>query len=381
MSYAPSEEQGLVLENLRKYLDAELEPAFRAHGEGFIPKKQMGAWLQELAQFGLVNAPLEERWGGQGMDWLTHLMIFEEVAYTSLDIAIPGMINAIGAEFLVQEAAKEVQERYLPALLSGEKFIAVGISEPDVGSDVAAVKTRAVRDGDHWVINGEKTWITSGEYSDVFICTCRTGEDELTHILIDREDHGYEVSGIPKMALNGQSTSQIFLTDVRVPVDYTLGKVGAALRNTMKLFELARCHMAIWGVGVGRRAMDEAIHYSQNREQHGKVIAGHQLVADKIATMATKLDAARLLAHRAISMVQDGVRADKECAMAKWYGTEIAIEATRDALQIHGGVGVTKEFIVERLVREAIICPIPDGTTEIQKLLIARSLTGIDAFK
>jgi len=381
MLYAPSEEQSLLLENLRKYLDAELEPLFRAHGEGFIPREKMSAWMQMLAQFGLINAPLEERFGGQGMDWLTHLMIFEEVAYTSLDVAIPGMINAIGAELLAQQASKEVQERYLPGLLWGEKFIAIGISEPDVGSDVAAVKTRAVRDGDHWVINGEKTWITSGEYSDVFICTCRTGESELTHILIDREQHGYEVTEIPKMALNGQSTAQIFMTDVRVPVDYTLGKVGAALRNTMKLFELARCHMAIWGVGVGRRAMDEAINYSQNRVQHGKVIAGHQLVAEKIATMATKLDAARLLAHRAISMIQDGVRADKECAMAKWYGTEIAIEATRNALQIHGGNGVTKEFIVERLVREAIICPIPDGTTEIQKLLIARSLTGIDAFK
>ena len=381
MSFMVSEEQGMVLESLRKYLDGEIEPAFRAHGDGFIPREKMQAWMKGLGEFGLVTAPHEERWGGIGMDWLTHLMVFEEVVYTSLDVAIPGMINAVGAEMLRRVGSEEAKERYLADLVSGEKFIAIGISEPDVGSDVASVRTRAVRDGDDWVINGEKTWITNGAYSDVFICTCRTGENEITHLLVDREEHGYEVADIQKMALNGQSTAQVFLTDVRVPADNVLGEVGAGLRNTLKVFELARCHMAIWGVGVGRRAMDEAIGYAQNRVQHGKPIAAHQLIAEKIATMATKIDAARLLAHRAVSLVQQGIRADKECAMAKWYGTEIGLEAARDALQIHGGNGVTTEYVVERLARESIISPIPDGTTEIQKLLVARSLTGIDAFR
>tara|TARA_B100000214_G_scaffold279125_1_gene208904 strand:+ start:58 stop:477 length:420 start_codon:yes stop_codon:yes gene_type:complete len=138
--------------------------------------------------------------------------------------------------------------------------------------------------------------------------------------------------------------------------------------------------MAMWGIGVARRAMDEAIKYAQERKQHGKLIGGHQLIADKLATMATQIDAARLLTYRAMDMVMRGERADKECAMAKWYGTEIAVTATRDALEIHGGNGVTKEFIVERLAREAIVAPIPDGTTEIQKLLISRALTGLNAF-
>ncbi len=380
MHIAASDEQKMVVEHLRRYLDAELEPAIRAHGEGFIPKVLMREWTQALTQFGLITAPHDEQWGGLAMDWLTHLIIFEEIVYSSLDVAIPGFINAVGIELVRRFAPDEIKQCYLPDLVSGEKFIAIGISEPDVGSDVAGVKTRARRSGGDWIINGEKTWITNGEYSDALICTCLTGEDELTHILVDRKDHGYEVSGIPKMALNGQSTAQIFLSDVRVPIRNTIGDVGAGLRNTLQIFEIARCHMAVWGIGVARRAMDEAIKYSQERVQHGKRIAGHQLIAEKIATMATKIDAARLLTHRAIAMVQAGERADKECAMAKWYGTEIAIEAARDALQIHGGNGVTKEFIVERLVREAIICPIPDGTTEIQKLLIARELTGIQAF-
>jgi alkylation response protein AidB-like acyl-CoA dehydrogenase len=264
---------------------------------------------------------------------------------------------------------------------NGDKFIAVGISEPDVGSDVAAVKTRAVRDGDDWIINGEKTWISNGEHMDLFVCTCKTGEGELTHIAIPAETPGIEVRGIPKMALNSQSTSQIFLADVRVPVANTVGSIGDGLKNTLVTFERARCHMAAWGYSLGRRALEESIKYSQERTQHGKPIAGHQLIADKIAIMATQIDAARLLALRAADMIDKGIRCDKECSMAKWYGTEIGVKATRQAVQIHGGNGVTKEFVVERLAREAIIAPIPDGTTEIQKLIISRILTGVQAFR
>lgn len=159
-----------------------------------------------------------------------------------------------------------------------------------------------------------------------------------------------------------------------------MGAIGDGLKNTLVVFERARCHMAAWGYGLARRAMTEAIKYSQERIQHGKPIAGHQLIADKIATMATEIDAARLLTLRAGHMIDNGQRCDTECSMAKWYATEIGVKATRDALQIHGANGVTKEFIVERLVREAIIGPIPDGTNEIQKLIIARSLTGVQAF-
>ena len=381
MSFAMTEEQRMAVDGLRRYLDDVIEPEFMAHGDGFIPREKMQKWAQSLAEFGLINAPREVEWGGLEMDWVTHLRLFEEVAVTSMDIAIPVIINAVGADLLANAAPQHLKEKYLPRLLRGELFIAMGISEPDVGSDVAAVKTRAVRDGDDWVINGEKTWISNGEYSDIFVCTCKTGEGELTHILIDREEHGYEVRGIPKIALNGQSTAQIFLADVRVPVSNTVGEIGSGLKNTLVTFERARCHMAAWGYSLGRRAMEEAIRYSQERTQHGKPIAGHQMIADKLATMATEIDAARLLALRAMSMVDAGERCDKECAMAKWYGTEVGVRATRDALQIHGGNGVTKEFIVERLVREAIIGPIPDGTTEIQKLIVARDLTGIQAFR
>jgi len=381
MNFQMTEEQRIAVDSLRQFLDKEIEPEYIEHGEGFIPKEKMRTWLKALAPFGLINAPFPEEWGGVGLDWETHLLLFEEVAVTALDIAMPLVLNAVAADLLVQHAPEWVKEKYLPGLLAGELFFAMGISEPNVGSDVAAVATKAVRDGDHWVINGEKTWITNGVYADAFICTCKTGERELTHILVPNDTPGYEVRDIEKMALNGQSTAQVFLTDVRVPVENTIGPIGSGLKNTLTTFERARCHMAAWGYSLARRAMEEAIKYSQDRIQHGKPIAGHQLVAEKLATMATEIDAARLLTLRAASMIDAGMRCDTECSMAKWYGTEIGVKATRDALQIHGANGVTKEFIVERLVREAIIGPIPDGTTEIQKLLISRNLTGIQAFR
>lgn len=381
MEFQPGEEQRMAVESVRRFLDDKLEPEIRGHGPGFIPRQLMQRWTSELTQFGHITAPHAEQWGGLDMGWLTHLMVFEEIVYSSLDVAIPGFINAVGIELIRRNASSDLQERYLPGLVAGQLFVSIGISEPDVGSDVAAVKTRAVRDGDHWIINGEKTWITNGAYSDILICTCRTGDDEISHILIDRAESPYEVRDIEKMALNGQSTAQIFLTDCRVPAGNTLGQPGDGLRNTLKVFEIARCHMAMWSIGIARRALDEAIAYAKERTQHGRKIAGHQLIADKLAIMATQIDAARLLTHRAIALVDAGIRAETECAMAKWFATEMAIGVTRDALQIHGGNGVTRDFIVERLAREAIICPIPDGTTEIQKLIIARALTGIGAFR
>jgi acyl-CoA dehydrogenase len=376
----PSEEQRAAIDSLRRYMDEVIEPELKSHGDGFIPREKMQGWMQGLTDFGLINAPHALEWGGLGLDWQTHILLTEEVAVTSIDLCLSLALNTVCADSLITSAPRHLQEKYLPGLLKGELFGSAGISEPDIGSNVAGVKTRAVRDGGDWVINGEKTWITNGEYSDFLICTCRTDEGQLTHILIDRKEHGYEVRGIPKIALNGQSTAQIFLSDVRVPISNTLGDVGAGLKNTLVLFERARCHMAVWGYGLARRAMEESIRYSQERVQWGKPIAGHQLIADKLATMATEIDAARLLTLRAITLIDEGRRCDKECAMAKWYATELAVRATRDAVQIHGGNGVTREFVVERLAREAIIAPIPDGTTEIQKLLISRSLTGIQAF-
>jgi alkylation response protein AidB-like acyl-CoA dehydrogenase len=379
-----SAEQAMAVDSLRRFLAAEADPMFnREYRDRFVPRDVMAGMMRQLAQFGLVSGVVSEAHGGLGLTWLTTLMLFEEVAATSADLSVPVLINSFGAHLLEKIAPSALRERYLPGLLAGDSFVSMGISEPDVGSNVLEIRTRALRDGDHWVINGEKTWISNGSYSDFLICTCRTSDDPqrgLTNILIDRSEHGYEVRDIHKIAFNSQSTAQIFLSDVRVPVANTIGGEGQALRNTLALFERSRAFMAMQGVGIARRAFEEGLAYAKVRRQHGKVIAGHQLIAAMLAEMATKVDAARLLVFRAAQMLDAGESAEMEAAMAKYFACEAAVTVTRQAVQMHGGNGVTREFLVEKLAREAIVCPIPEGTSQIQQLIIARALTGVGAF-
>ncbi|MGO4391305.1 acyl-CoA dehydrogenase family protein [Variovorax sp. M-6] len=379
-----TEEQQAAVDGLKRFLAAEIEPIFsKQYRDKFVPKAQMGAIMRELARFGLISGTVDEAHGGMGLDWLTMIMLFEEVATTSADLSVPVLINSFGAYMLQQLAPQHLRERYLPGLVSGELFCSIGISEPDVGSNVLEIKTRARRDGDHFILNGEKTWISNGSYSDFLICTCRTGDDPrrgLTHFLLDRKEHPYEVRDIHKIAWNSQSTAQIFLNDVRVPATNMIGNEGEALKNTLSMFERSRVFVAAQGLGIGRRALEESVRYATERKQHGKVIAGHQLIAAMLAEMATQVDASRLLVYRAAEMIEAGVPAEMEAAMAKYFACEAAVTVARQAVQIHGGNGVTREFLVEKLAREAIVAPIPEGTTQIQQLLIARALTGVNAF-
>lgn len=379
-----TEEQQSAVDGLRRYLADKAEPLFnKEYRDRPMPKEVMGAVVRELTRFGLVSGVVGEDKGGLGLDWLTMIMLFEEVAATSIDLSVPVLINSFCAQMIARLAPAHLQERYLPGLLSGELFCSAAISEPDVGSNVLEIKTRARRDGDDWIINGEKTWISNGGYSDILLCTCRTGDDPrrgLTHFLLDRKEHPYEVRDIPKMAWNSQSTAQIFLTDVRVPASNMLGNEGEALKNTLSFFERSRVFVAAQGLGIARRALEEAVGYAKVRKQHGKLIAGHQLISAMLAEMATHVDAARLLTQRAASMIEAGVPAEMEAAMAKYFACEAAVTIARQAVQIHGGNGVTKEFLVEKLAREAIIVPIPEGTTQIQQLIIGRALTGVNAF-
>ncbi|MDR5855358.1 acyl-CoA/acyl-ACP dehydrogenase [Caballeronia sp. LZ062] len=374
----PTEDQNLAVESFRKFLQTEVKPVAREYRDRFIPKEKMRELTQRIAEFGLPGCTVPVEHGGMGWSMTMQGMLFEELVACSCDVALAVMLN-MGLASMLLNARPEVRDRYMPGVLAGKIFGSIGISEPDVGSNVAEIKTRAVRDGDHYIVNGEKTWITNGVYSDVLICTVRT-ETGLSHILIDRAEHGYESRNIEKMALSSQSTAQIFITDARVPVTNLIGEEGQGLRNTMKVFETARAHVGTLSVGIMRASLEESIAYAKERKQFGKVLASHQLIAAKIANMAILVDASRLMCQRVFGLIDAGVRCDMQASMAKAFATESAVRVCRDAVQLHGGNGITKEFNVERLLREAIIIPIPDGTTEIQQLVISRALTGVAAF-
>lgn len=377
-------EQTEAVESLRRFLADRLDPVFnKVYRDSFVPREKMAEVMRQLTAFGMVSGMVSEASGGLGLDGVSMIMLYEEVAACSLDLAIPVLINGCAALMLEQSAPAELRQHYLPGLLRGDLFASVAISEPGAGSNVLEITTRARRDGDDFIISGEKTWISNGAYADFLICACRTSDDPrkgLTHFLLDRHEHPYQVRDIHKIALNGQSTAQIFLDDVRVPSRNIIGKEGEALKSTLALFERSRVFVAAQGVGVARRALEAAIAYAQERRQHGKPIAGHQLISALLAQMATQLDAARLLTHRAAQMIDQTISAEMEAAMAKYFACEAAVTITRQALQIHGGAGVTTEMLVEKLARQAIILPIPEGTSQIQQLIIGRALTGISAF-
>ncbi|RJG15617.1 acyl-CoA dehydrogenase family protein [Massilia cavernae] len=378
----PTEDQRLAVDSFRKFLEAEVRPFAKRFRDQHIPKDKMREITQRIAEFGLPGANVAEEFGGMGLSIVTEAMLFEELCAVSLDIGLCVMINKGMATTLAELPASQahLRERYLADILAGRTFGGFCISEPDVGSNVADIKASGKRDGDYFIVNGEKTWISNGHYSDFLIVAVRTGPKDLSHILVDREEHGYESSNIDKIALNGQSTAQVYLSDARVPARNIVWEEGSGLKNTMKLFEKARANVGMLSVGLMRASLEASIAYAKERKQFGKPIAAHQLIAAKIAEMATSLDAARLMCYRAFSMMDDGIRCDVQSSMAKWFATEAAVKVCRDAVQLHGGNGLTKEFDVERLAREAIVIPIPDGTTEIQKLMISRALTGIAAF-
>lgn len=380
-----TEQQQAAVDGLRRFLDDKVDPLFRKEyrDDKLVPKEKMRELTKALSEFGLVSGGVSEANGGLGIDFLTLTMLFEEVAACSIDMSTVVLINTFGAKMLEKLGPAHVCERYLPGLVSGDLFCSMAFSEPDVGSNVMEIKAKARRDGDHYILSGEKTWISNGAYSDLLICTVRTSDDPrkgLSQFVLDRKDHPYEVREIHKIASNGQSTAQIFLSDVRVPAINMIGKEGDALKNTLAIFERSRVFVAAQGLGIARRALEEAVSYAKERKQHGKVIAGHQLISAMLAEMATNVDAARLLTYRAASMIEAGVPAEMEAAMAKYFACEAAVTIARQAVQIHGGNGLTKEFLVERLAREAIIVPIPEGTTQIQQLIIGRALTGVAAF-
>jgi alkylation response protein AidB-like acyl-CoA dehydrogenase len=332
------------------------------------------------AEYGMCCAGVPEADGGLGLDILTSGLISEELARISPDLAGIGFVSEGVSLKLAMGGEPELKARYLPGLLSGELIGSSAVSEPDAGTHVRGMKTRAVRDGENWLITGEKMWTSNIAISDLVIVLARTDEDAFTVFLVDREEHGYETREIPRLGLDGWSLGQVVLDDVVVPAGNAIGGIGGGLRITMRGFERARCFISTVALGISRAALDEAIAYAQQRPSFGKLIGSHQLIQAMIAEMATDLDAARLLVYRGLKLLNQGRPFPIEAGMAKSFATEAATRITSKAIQVHGAFGISKEFAVERHFRNARLLTIPDGTTEINQLIIARHLLGLSAF-
>ena len=380
MDFDLTEEQSIALDGWRRFLERDVRPRLASHGDGLIPGQLARELLGLTGQYGVGCGWVAESEGGLGLDFLTSGLLYEELSRISPDLAGVAFVNEGAALKLQHSGTPELKQRYLPGLLAGRIIGCSAITEPGTGSDVRGMRTRAVRDGDDYILNGEKMWISNASIADIVVAVAKTDDNTFTMFLVDREEHGFESREIEKLGLNGWSLGQIVFNDVRVPASNVMGGEGAGLRESMRGFERSRCFISLLGLGLSQAALDASIAYAKDRQQFGKPIGGHQLVQDLIAEMATLLDASRLLVYRGLSLLDKGGHHNRECSIAKSFTTESAIRITSNAIQVHGAFGISREFPVEGYFRAARMLTIPDGTTQVNRLVIGRELLGISAF-
>ncbi|MFF7154922.1 acyl-CoA dehydrogenase family protein [Streptomyces sp. NPDC008139] len=379
-----------ILSTVRSFVDKEILPVATEleHRDEYPTDIVEG--LKELGIFGLM---IPEEYGGLGESLLTYALTVEEIARGWMSVS--GIINThfIVAYMIKQHGTQEQKDHFLPRMAAGDVRGAFSMSEPELGSDVSAIRTKGVRDGDAYVINGQKMWLTNGGSSHLVAVLCRTDEGQaqdapphksMTTFLIEKEPGfganasvpGLTVPGkIDKMGYKGVDTTELILQDVRVPADRVLGgQSGRGFYQMMDGVEVGRVNVAARGCGVAQRAFELGIAYAQQRHTFGKPIAQHQAIQFKLAEMATKVEAAHRMMVNAARKKDSGERNDLEAGMAKYLAAEFCKEVVEDAFRIHGGYGFSKEYEIERLYREAPMLLIGEGTAEIQKMIIGRRL-------
>jgi alkylation response protein AidB-like acyl-CoA dehydrogenase len=334
--------------------------------------------VQGMRELGLFGVTIPEEHGGLGLDLLTYVGVIEELAYGWMTLS--GVINThtMVATLLMHHGTDEQRARWLPSMATGEKRGALSLSEPDAGSDTRNIACKAALDGEEYVLNGTKAWVTNGELASLVALAARTDEG-ISAFVVEKEPgpsfEGISVSRhVGKLGYKGIETVEMAYVDHRIPAANLIGEAGRGLPQILGVLEVGRINIASRAVGVARAAFDAALEYAQQRRTFGKAIAEHQAIQLKLADMATKLEAARLLTRNAAERKAAGLRCDVEAGMAKLFASETAMELATDAMRIHGGMGYTTEMLVERLYRDAPLMIIGEGTNEIQRLVIARGL-------
>jgi alkylation response protein AidB-like acyl-CoA dehydrogenase len=334
--------------------------------------------VEQMRALGLFGVTIPEAYGGLGLDLLTYIGVIEELSYGWMSLT--GIVNThtMAAILILTHGDQEQKRRWLPSMAAGERRGALSLSEPDAGSDTRNISCRAQRDGDEYVVNGTKAWVTNGERAAIVALAARS-EEGISAFIVEKEPgprfEGISVSKhVSKLGYRGVETVEMAYADHRIPAANLIGEPGRGLPQILGVLEVGRINIAARAVGVARAAFDAALAYAQQRETMGKVIAEHQAIQLKLADMATRLEAARLLTRNAADRRQQGLRCDVEAGMAKLFASETALELSMEAMRIHGGVGYTTDLPVERYYRDAPLMVIGEGTNEIQRLVIARGL-------
>jgi len=378
-----TEEQKMLRTTVRDFLENEIAPLVdERERHGPFTREEVIGYIKKLMPFGFYTGSLPEEYGGMNLDGLTMGILSEELSrvWASLAATI-GIASA--APRMVLGGPKEMRDRLLPRALEGDLIGCSAITEPNHGSDSGFMETNAVLDGDEWVINGTKTWISDGTIADLVGVICVTDKSAgplgMSQIIVEKERSPFETRELHKLGWYCFPTGELSFVDCRVPRENQLGERGRGYRTTIQAFESARSGMGVMAAGICQAAIDASIKYAQQRVQFGRPIGSFQLVQEMIADMVAETEAARLLSYRALQLIDKGERARWQSSLAKAYACEAAVNVTSKAIQVHGAMGLSDEFPVSRYFRDARMLTIPDGTTQIQKLVIGRELIGIRA--
>jgi butyryl-CoA dehydrogenase len=375
-------EQELIRGTAREFLEREVVP----HARDWDRSETMDrAIVGKLAEIGFLGASLPTEHGGMGLDTISYCLVMEELGRA--DSSVRGIVsvqNGLVGKTVAKWGTDEQRSEWLPRLASGEALGCYALTEPGSGSDPASLTTKAKRDGDDWLLTGSKIFITLGTWAELALVFARSGEEGargITCFLVPTRTEGFETRPIKgKLGLRAQDTGELFLEQVRVPDSARLGAEGEGFKVAMSALDNGRISLAAGCVGIAQGCLDASVGYAQERTQFGKPIAGFQLVQELLAEISVEADAARLLTWRAAALADRGERHTLESSVAKYYASEVSVRAANAAVQIHGGYGYVDEYPVGKYLRDARVTTLYEGTSQVQKLIIGRHLTGESAF-
>jgi len=375
MDFELSEELREIQRTVRAFCEEKVKPhARRWDDEETFPWEV----VKELGPMGLLGMNVPEELGGSALGALGGAVVIEEIARFDGSLALTvASHNGLGTGHILRFGTEAQKQRWIPPLARGEKLAAWGLTEPGSGSDAAAMRTTAVRRGDRWILNGTKTFITQGSVGDTFVVLAVTDPERkqkgISAFVLEKGMAGFTQKPIHgKLGMRSSDTAELHLEDVEVPDEHRLGAPNEGFLDTLRILDRGRITIGALAVGLGQGALEEGRAYARERQAFGKPIAEHQAIAFALADMATEVGAARLLVRRAAALCDGGAPFGTEAAMAKLYASEAAMRATSKAIQIHGGYGYTKDFPVERYYRDAKLCEIGEGTSEVQRIVISR---------
>ena len=336
--------------------------------------------IRKMGELGLMGIPIPEEYDGVGADFISYMLAIEEISYASASVGvILAVHSSVGTMPILNFGTEEQKQKYVPRLAAGELIGAFGLTEPSAGSDAASLRTRAVKQGDHYVLNGSKIFITNGEVADIFnvfaVTDPEKGVKGISAFIVEKGTPGFTIGKKEhKMGMNGSGTVELIFDNAMVPAAQLLGNEGDGFKIAMSNLDGGRIGIAAQGLGIARAAFDAAVDYVKQREQFGRPIADFQAIQFMLSDMATRIEAARLMIYNAASLRQQKLPCSKEASMAKYYATDTAMYVTTEAVQLFGGYGYSKEFPVERFMRDAKVTQIYEGTNQIQRLVVAKNL-------